>query len=436
MTTVAPRLLFVSHHFPPDTSIGSKRSHRIAAQMAARGWQVDVLCAHQLYQDGYDASLMAGLESVNIVRTHELNPRAWARWARDKARGGDGTDTEPTMATGSANRPSADIPSEDIPSADARLRGLMADARGVLSGGVADWLEFPDQWGGWLAPAIAAAEGLPRPDVVLATIPIATSALVATALAARFDVPLVLDYRDPWNAAERRDHLPPARRQLETRLEALCHSRATALVTVTPGLVDEIGGQVGRHVHLVPNACEPERLVGITPRSFAQPTMVYAGGLYGGRSVSPLLAGLARLRKAGVRNNAPLGLLVMGAENAHVAREAEALGIGDLVEVLPRQTHAVAMAAALGAAANLLVVAPVHKLQVPAKVFEHIAAGRPIFALSPEGADVDRVLADHPAARCARHSDAQCFQGLVLVKPVFLFKLRWPNCWLIRKYSM
>ena len=35
MTRAKPRLLFVSHHFPPDVSIGSKRSHRIAAQMKA-----------------------------------------------------------------------------------------------------------------------------------------------------------------------------------------------------------------------------------------------------------------------------------------------------------------------------------------------------------------------------------------------------------------
>ncbi len=396
MTATPPRLLFVSHHFPPDISIGSRRSHRIVSQMLARGWDVDVLCAKQMYQDGCDLSLMAGLEGANIVRTHALHPRAWARWTRDVARGGDGTNTRPAADTTATER----APGQASP-----LRRLVSKARAAVSDGVHRWVELPDQRIGWLLPAVATAVAFERPDVVLVTIPWATSALVGTAVAARFGVPLVLDYRDPWNASVRRTDMPPARRALEARLEAICLARATELTTVTPGLAREIGAQSGRALHVIPNASEPENFEGMTPRTFDRPTMLYAGGLYGGRTVTPLLESLARLQATGALDGHPLGLMVMGADNAQIARDAEALGIAALVDVLPRQTHATAMAATLGAAANLLLVAPQHKLQVPAKVFDHVAVGRPILALSPAGADVDLVLADHPAARCVRPED-------------------------------
>ncbi len=396
MTTAAPRLLFVSHHFPPDTSIGSKRSHRIACQMAARGWQVDVLCAHELYQDGYDLSLMAGLETVNIVRTQELNPRAWARWAREKLQGGDDMSVVQTQKK-TNNAPNSETDDTSVGALSKLLRGLSAN--------YSRWVELPDQWSGWLAPALTTAQTLQRPDVVLATIPPSTSALVATAIAKRFNVPLVLDYRDPWHAAGRRPDLPRARRQLEIWLETRCHMQAAALVTVTPGLADEIGNQVGRHVHLVPNACEPERLADIVPMAFDRPTIVYTGSLYGGRSVEPVLQSMARLRAAGDLDKASIGLLVMGQDNDHVTQQADALGVADLVEVMARQSHNVAISAALGASMNLLLVAPQHKVQVPAKVFEQLAAGKPILVLGPQGADVERFLADTDAARCAQPED-------------------------------
>jgi poly-gamma-glutamate capsule biosynthesis protein CapA/YwtB (metallophosphatase superfamily) len=401
MTTDAPRLLFVSHHFPPDISIGSKRSHRIASQMVARGWQVDVLCARDIYQDGHDSRLMAGLEAVNIVRTHELNPRAWARWARDRATGG--------RRSGAGQTDSAPA---SLANGDGRVQGhgLLLQLRAALSEG-AQWLEFPDEWGGWFPHALTAAQRLERPDVVLATVPVATAALVATAIGGQFDVPVVLDYRDPWHAAARKRHLPVVRRELETQLETICHQQAAALVTVTPGLVDEIGGQFGRHVHLIPNACEPERLAGIKPRSFSRPTLVYAGALYGGRSVVPVLDSLARLRQAGDLESTPLALLVMGTDNDHIPRDAAARGIGDLVEVLPRQSYTAAMAAALGATANLLIVAPEHKVQVPAKVFEQMGVGRPILGLGPKGADIEHVLAEVSVARWMQPDDGDAIDA-------------------------
>ncbi|GEM_PF-1986056 len=410
-TTAPPRLLFVSHHFPPDISIGSKRSHRIASQMRARGWNVDVLCGELIYQDGIDERLMDRLDGVNIVRTHEFNPRAWARYVRDQLSG------SPSAAT--PEKPRKDGAKATTPSTGAENPGsangsFAASLRTWASFGLQNLIEIPDEWGGWLAPALAAAERMPRPDVVLATFPIATSVLVATAIATRYGVPLVLDYRDPWNAAKRRSHLPDARRQLEARIEAACHRRATALVTVTPGLAEEIGAQVGRHVHLVTNACEPERLAAIEPRAFDVPTIVYAGALYGGRSVTPILDSFARLQAAGKLSPKNLRMLVMGPDSGTVVGEAAARGVSEFCDVQPPQPHHVALSAMLGAAANILVVAPEHRLQVPAKVFEQMATGRPILCLAEATADARRILDANPRAFAAESDDAASVDAAVL----------------------
>ncbi|MCO4763340.1 MAG: glycosyltransferase [Myxococcales bacterium] len=403
MSQDAPRLLIVSHNFAPDISIGARRVHRIATQMKARGWQVDVLCTRRVYQQGWNPKLAVGLDGMKIIRTHALEPRAWARLVRDRVLGR--LDARPTPKT-AASPTDSDVSNSHFAGAPTKLAKQLIDGlRTVASGLMVNYVEFPDEVGGWIPLALLNSVRFKRPDVVIASMPWHSSAVIGAALATRFDSGLVLDYRDPWHAAVRKPSLPAYRRRLETQLEGICLQRADELVTVTAGLVKEIGGQCGRPFHLIPNASEPEKFAGIEPREFKRPTIVYAGGLYGGRTVTPFLESLARLHRAGELDKHPIGLLVMGTDNAHVVREAADLGIADYVEVLPRQTHQVAMAAALGAAANTLMVAPVHIRQVPAKVFEHIAAGRPILALSPAGADVDQVLGDHPAARCMRPTD-------------------------------
>ena len=169
-----PRLLFVSHHFPPDVTIGSKRSRRIALSMHNRGWTVDVLAAKDLYMEGLDPALSVGLEALRTHRTHALNPRRWARWLRQQQQARSKIPPQPV--TPRATRRHAKL---------SRLSVFKRALRPLRH------LELPDPYIGWLAPALWKVATLPRPDVVLATIQCFSNAVVAAA-AARFC--LLTDY--------------------------------------------------------------------------------------------------------------------------------------------------------------------------------------------------------------------------------------------------
>jgi hypothetical protein len=385
------RLLFVSHHFPPNATISSFRARRIAIQLTERGWDVRVIAARPMYQDVLDEALCEGLGGIRIDRTHALDVRAWLRRLR-----GPGSPT-------ASPAPAPAAPASGGPSPADRVRAALA------------WLvrlvEIPDARAGWMPFAFAAGARGPRPSVVMATMPSFSNAVVAAALAARYRAPLVLDYRDPW---PRDPSLPRPRRAIERRLERACLARAARVVATTPGIARELAAASGRSVDVVTNACEPERFAGVAPRRFERPTLLYAGGLYGDRTLAPVLDALAALRDAGRLDPDDLRILYMGRSADVATAETAARGLEPFVTIEGVRPNRESLAASLGAACNLTLVGAGHVRQIPAKVFEHLAARRPMLVIVPPGSDTEALLRPIPWARCVALDDAAGLEQALL----------------------
>jgi len=389
-----PRMLLVARHFPPDFAIGSLRPRRIAVHLRRFGWSIDVLTVRELYLDGIDETLCEGLEDAGIHRTHEINPRAWSHWLRPvRSTRGEAVSAPPREAGRRARA-----------AAWARRLGSWLAAR----------LEIPDRWCGWVPVAVVAGAMLPRPDVILATAPAFSNLIVGRLLAARFGAPLVLDYRDPWNPLERRNDLPRFRVRLEARLEQWCLAGATEIVATTPGIAGEIAAIAGHPVKVVTNACEPERFQCVERRRFDRPTIVYAGGLYGDRKLDPILNAMARLRDAGRLAPEDIRLLYMGRTPEEATEATASRGLQDFVEIHGVQPAREALAATAGATCNLSLVGAAHTRQIPAKIFEHIAAGRPMLAVAPPDSDTRTLLRDIPWARCIAPGDLEGLEQALL----------------------
>ncbi len=179
----------------------------------------------------------------------------------------------------------------------------------------------------------------------------------------------------------------PSERKLArlARREALVWRRADGYVTITEGLASELRERLGPRadVAVVPDGVrlqseEPRTI----PRAARQdaPVVAYSGHLYAWKGVDILLDAIARL--PGVR-----GLVIGGHERepdlARVRALADALGIADRVQftglVPPAQ-----VAGLLRAADVLVLPNPASAISTrftsPLKLFEYMAAGRPIVA--------------------------------------------------------
>jgi len=229
-------------------------------------------------------------------------------------------------------------------------------------------------------------------DVILATIPPRTSAVVAAALAGRLKARLVIDYRDPWMPVPGEPQMPPWRQRLDRALEGFCLRRAALVLATTEGLGRDLTGVRCVARDRGSNAFDPSLFDDIEAVKFGRFTVVYAGNLSGLRSAAPVLEAMKRLRQAGAVPQSGMALRILGAGGPETAAAAEHLGVGDMVEVEDFLPYREALSRIKGADALLLVVADSHAHLIPAKLFEYLAARRFVIALVPGGSDAGALV--------------------------------------------
>jgi glycosyltransferase involved in cell wall biosynthesis len=264
-------------------------------------------------------------------------------------------------------------------------------------------LGIPDQHLGWLAPAVAAgvmATTGRTPDVIYSTSPPWTGQLVARMLATWLRVPWVADFRDPWARAPwREDRLPIARRAAEI-LERAVIRRADAIVFTTRTNQEEFseyyGAATAAKFHLVRNGCDRDTFDGLAPVARDNRfTLLHAGSLYGGRKPTALFAALAGLRQRGIISADSFCFRQIGRvglSGFDMAAERQRLGLEGMVEIEPSRPRREILAEMLGASC-LMLLQPGTTVSIPGKLFEYLAAGRPILAIAEEGETSDLVRA-------------------------------------------
>ena len=264
-------------------------------------------------------------------------------------------------------------------------------------------LAIPDNESGWIAPA--ALRGLMhmvasgRPDVIYSSAPPWSGQVIAWILAALSGRPWVADFRDPWARAPARDWRLPFRQRAVERLEGKVVGRADAVLFVTRANLDEFaafyGPEAAQRFHLVPNGCDPTEFETLTPKPPAGMfILLHAGSFYGPRNPIPILRGVASLVSRGALDPATFRLRLLGTNSLafDLPAESRRLGIGHVVEIMPRASRAETLQQMVSASALLLVQTNT-TVSIPGKAYEYLAARRPVLALSEEGETAQLVRA-------------------------------------------
>ena len=260
---------------------------------------------------------------------------------------------------------------------------------------------FPDDEIGWFGHAVMRGLRLVRRnkiDVVLSSSPPFTCHLIGHALRSICNVRWVADFRDPWSRT-RWGKLHNARAHLW--LETQVIKRADAVVLNTPELHREFaqwyGPDISSRFHVVANGYDADILepYAKVPPSAAPPLILtHAGNLYGARDPTPLLEGLAKcLHEGSVPSNGiRLNLVGKIASVFDVDNAITRLGLSSTVTRTLPVTHDESLRM-LAASHVLVVIQPITRVQVPAKLYEYVGLRRPILALAEDGA-VARVIRD------------------------------------------
>jgi glycosyltransferase involved in cell wall biosynthesis len=259
---------------------------------------------------------------------------------------------------------------------------------------------FPDAHFGWLPFAVAAGRRVHAELLYSSSGPF-TSHLVALLLRRLTGTPWIAELRDGWyrwNRAIFPDY-PAWRDMLEQRLEAIALRSASRVVLVTDRMADAFRCQYpdlpADHFAVVPNGFDPaQHNPVVSTQPTASFTVVHAGALYYGRSLATFLQAAAHLVSTDPDFAAVFRLKLVGTLDASARADLDCHPLGSHLQLVGQLSHQQTLHTLRQAAVLLLVAntTPGAEATVPAKLFEYLAVGRPIFAVAPPSSSTADVL--------------------------------------------
>jgi len=365
------RILIFAWYFPPANTMGALRIGKLAKYLHGAGHDIRVVCAKDVpFPQTLPVEIPA--ELIHYTKWLDVNglPRAVTR-LRNRLRG---------TGDAAAGRPALTPPAAAL-QARSGGGGLLRGASRLYT----SLLNRPDSQIGWLPYAVAAGKRILahwRPDMIFASAPPFTVLLAGGHLARRFGIPWIAEYRDRW-VEDPYTEQSSFGRWVDTRFENIVVRDVAGIVTVSEPWAADYRRRFGRPVEVVYNGFDPNDFPAELPapdRDAERLEILYAGTIYPDRrDPTPLFRALKLLgpdaRHVRISFYGPTPDLVQ----AIVARE----GVAPFVAIHGSVTYARSLA--LQAAADVLLLMqwndPKEAGNVPGKLFEYLAARRPILGL-------------------------------------------------------
>jgi glycosyltransferase involved in cell wall biosynthesis len=353
---VSVKVLLVTLYFPPAGGGGVQRPLKFATHLPALGIETHVLAPD---------------DPKWVHRDDELVPptQAWIHRVRYVG-------------------PKGRLPAEE-------LHGLT----GIERAGRKAALTFrrmlvPDEnvsWNLTAAPAairIARREGI---DVVVTTSPPTSVHLVGAAVKRATGARWIADLRDslvsnPHRRVESR--LVRAKEAMGERVARLVARYADAVTAVTDPIGEELRDLGAERVKTIPNGCDFEDFAGLSYEPGPRFRLTHTGSFFGRRSPRPFLEALSGA-------DTDIVARFVGDFRAADREWAEGLDLGDRLELHPYLPRRQVLELQKDSEALLLLIPESGgrgRAVLSAKVFEYLAAERPILAaVPPDGAAADLI---------------------------------------------
>lgn len=261
---------------------------------------------------------------------------------------------------------------------------------------------LPDIHGDWIPGAVAAAERkFPRGQgisAILASGPPNSVYVAGEQLSQNWQVPLVLDMRDPWYAFwGKRSWLHHWHSRQLKAMENKVYKQASVIITNTAGnmlAMKQHFPDYADKIRMIPNGFDPEDIDWTIGPQLHEPAesaatlhILYLGGVRGEGFEEPLFRMLASFFRAYPKERDHIKVHFVGGTQSQVDQAVRPLDLANIC-----QGHGIVPANAVGrplAEADIYVVmlpAAAHRGWVPAKLYYYLAGGKYIFAMVPDGA--------------------------------------------------
>jgi glycosyltransferase involved in cell wall biosynthesis len=393
------KVLLITYMFPPSGGVGVQRALAYARYLPEHGCKLTVIAARHSAMPVSDPSLLAAVpESVGVVRAFNPEPpyavreKVWKHLA------------PPHRASGSVR---------------AGSRGLLGGVKAGLRSAFQNML-FPDAQAIWVPFAVRAAirEVKQGADTVILNVPPFSTLKVGIELKRRFPaLKVIADFRDDWMGYYIQQFDSPDERKLEKSrgLERAAVESSDIVSMATRTWAEDMRTRYpeqdpGKFI-VTTNGFDPEQFRTFTPvcRDDGKFVISYFGTCHNNRIYSPenFLSALDGL-PASIKESIETHFI------GRITPEADILLHGRQVTVSKLGFVSKAEGVRLLQGADLLLLIATDPTSHAAKLFDYIATGKPILALSPPGGEIDRLIRQTGTGVCADPGDVVAIREQVL----------------------
>lgn len=280
---------------------------------------------------------------------------------------------------------------------------------------LAIWLRanliVPDPRVFWVKPSVEYLSQIleaNKIDAVITTGPPHSLHLIGLKLKRKTGVKWLADFRDPWSTWEFLDVLPmhPLVRKQHQKLEAKVLKEADAVVTISPTFQEEIQRLANRDIHLITNGFDSSDLpkdFGSLPKINEVFSIVYTGIIDSIRDPLPFLEAFKKVFEG---HQVEARLTFVGKVSDKITDYIHAdPWLESHIEFAGYVAHGEVFSYYEKAHLLLLILTNTKnaKGNIPGKLFEYIATGRPIIALGDPQGDAAMIIREAGAGEVFVH---------------------------------
>lgn len=388
------KVLIITYYWPPAGGAGVQRWLKFAKYLPEYGWEPIIYTPENPESPALDHSLLKDIpSSVSVIKTPIWEPFDWYK----KFTGRKKTET---LGAGFLSESSSSGLSEKI----------------------AVWVRgnffIPDAKCFWIKPSVIFLMKylLENPvDLIVSTGPPHTTHMIALKLIKKLNIKWIADFRDPWTEIDFFDQLRLTdwAKRKHFKLERLVIENADQVITVGKSMSKSFENQFAVAPVTITNGYDEDDLLHEEVPSGDRFTLVHVGSINKDRNHRVFWESIRELVDENSGFKSHFELHFIGKTDLEVKNDVEKYELQDQVKFTPYLDHDQVLRQEKAASVLYLPINNTSNSKgiLTGKVFEYLAAHRPILAIAPPDGDLAAILNESGAGRVSDFDDKKGFKS-------------------------